>query len=72
MSEEENTVITTQLTSKRLKFNKLVSYTFIAIGLMLIVFGTDNKHSVTWGSLFTLYGFGHLTVTRIRIWWNHK
>jgi hypothetical protein len=72
MSNEENTVITTQLTSKRLKFNKLVSYTFITIGLMLVLFGADNKHSVAWGSLFTLYGFGHLTVTRIRIWWNHK
>jgi hypothetical protein len=71
MSNEEEKVITTQLTGKRLKFNKLVAYAFISIGAILILIG-DTEHSRVWGSLFALYGFGHLTVTRIRIWWNHK
>jgi hypothetical protein len=66
-------IVTTQLTSKRLKFNKLVSWACITIGAILILTGAgDSKHSVAWGSLICLYGFGHLTVTRIRVWWNHK
>lgn len=75
MDEQQNITVTTQLTSKRLKFHKLVSWAFIAVGMILILIGTgeeQDNHSITWGSLLTLYGFGHLAVTRIRIWWNHK
>jgi hypothetical protein len=71
MNNEDNITVTTQLTAKRLKFNKLVAYSFITIGLVLLVLG-ETEHSKVWGSLFSLYGFAHLTVTRIRIWWNHK
>ena len=67
--------VTTQLTSKRLKFNTMVAWIIILVGLLLILVNSgDNpdKHGVAWGSLISLYGFGHLTVTRIRVWWNHK
>ena len=72
---KEEVVVTTQLTGKRLKLNKLIAWTFIAVGLILILMGTgetQDKHSIAWGSLLALYGFGHLAVTRVRIWWNHK
>lgn len=75
MDEQQNVTVTTQLTSKRLKFHKLVSWFFIALGMILILEGTgedQDKHSIAWGCLFALYGFGHLAVTRVRIWWNHK
>lgn len=69
----EQQTVTTQLTSKRLKFHKLVSWACITIGAILILTGaSDSKHSIAWGCLSALYGFGHLAVTRVRIWWNHK
>lgn len=75
MTSKENINVTTQLTSKRLKFNFLVAWIFIFIGIILIVSGSgedQDKHDVVWGSLLSLYGFAHLVVTRIRVWWNHK
>lgn len=72
---DTNQVITTQLTSKRLKFNKAIAYFCISLGVIMVLANggdPESTHALGWGSLITLYGFGHLTVTRVRIWWNHK
>jgi len=70
-----NTTVTTQLTGKRLKLNKVIAYSLFVLGvLMILVHDGDSpdNHMLVWGCLISLYGLGHLTVTRIRIWWNHK
>lgn len=71
MKQETTTI---QLTHKNLKANKLIAYVFICIGIIMLLIGanTNSDHNTVWGSLVALYGFGHLFVTRIRIWWNHK
>lgn len=75
MSEQQNITVTIQRTSKLLKFNKLVSWFFIILGIILILSNAGenrDEHSIAWGCLSALYGFGYLTVTRVRIWWDHK
>jgi len=70
-----NMSVTTQLTSKRLKLNSLAAWSIILVGFLLILSGTGDTpdaHPVAWGSLISMYGLCHLTMTRIRIWWSHK
>ncbi len=72
---QDQITLTTQLTSKTLKFNLLAAYVFISVGILLILIGNSgeqDKHQIGWGALISLYGFLHLLVTRVRIWWNHK
>ena len=68
-------VTTIQLTSKKLKFHKVISYFLITLGILMILMNSgDNhdKHGLLWGSIWALIGFAWLIVTRVRIWWNHK
>lgn len=76
-----NVVITTQLTSKRLKFNLVAGKVIFFIGLIMIALymskepedlTSEESHGVAWGCVVTLYGIIHYWVTRLRIWWNHK
>ena len=72
--KDQNTV-TIQLTAKNLKAHKVVSGTMILIGLIIVVASSGeapNSSGLVWGCLMSLFGFGYLAVTRIRIWWNHK
>jgi len=65
-------LVTTQLTSKHLKFHIILSRFFIYGGILGILVYRDETDMVGWFSLTTLYGICHLIVTRMRIWWNHK
>ena len=72
--KDEKTV-TIQLTGKRLKANKVIAGFTIVVGLIIIISSSGSVPSPSgqvWGSLIALVGFGHLAVTRVRIWWNHK
>lgn len=70
MKDEQ--VFTIQKTGKRLKFHHAVSKSMIALGVLMILFGSDENHTIVWGCLLGLFGFGYLGITRMRIWWNHK
>jgi len=66
---------TIELTSKHLKFHKLLSWVFILLGLISIVSGSGEARDesiIAWGCLSGILGFVWLVVTRIRIWWNHS
>lgn len=70
--------VVTELTSKRLKRQTLLSAATIVIGFIVIMSGAGQasangaaSNSMI-GSLLILGGIVWLTVTRIRIWWNHK
>ena len=68
-------VVTIQLTGKRLKAHKVIAVLTIVVGLVVLMSSSGSAPSQSgqaWGSLIALVGFGHLAVTRARIWWNHK
>ena len=72
---KEEKVVTIQLTGKRLKAHKVIAIFTIGFGLVMVISSSGSVPSPSgqgWGSLIALVGFGHLAVTRARIWWNHK
>ena len=70
MSKQQVTTI--QLTSKRLKGNKVFGWVLFFLGIVLITIGEPNSSMGTWGVVLLFYSVGHLIVTRVRVWWNHK
>ncbi len=70
MNEEK--VYTVQKTGKRLKLHYAIAKFLIVMGGLMLIFANQDKHTLVWGCLFALGGFGYLGITRIRIWWNHK
>ncbi len=69
---KEEKVYTIQETGKGLKLHYVISKFFIFMGCIMLMFSNQDKHTIVWGSLFALFGFAYLIITRIRIWWNHK
>ena len=59
--------VTTQLTSKPLKAHSLISNLIILIGIIMIFNGLQGE-----GALLAMVGIVWQTITRFRIWWNHK
>lgn len=72
--DNDHTTVTTQLTSKKLKLSKLISWVCVLLGLFIMLNGSADKDNTTiaWGCFIALYGFSRLTITRIKIWWYHK
>ena len=55
-----NKVTTIQLTSKKLKANLIISYIFICLGILAIIFNSGANHDsglMGWGAFSTLIGF---------------
>ena len=63
--------ITTELTSKRLKGQQLLSVVLVIVGVTWAVSSNKPGASVIPG-LLMFVGFVWLLATRFRIWWNHK
>lgn len=65
--------VTTELTSKRLKKQQLLSGCMMALGLFL-VFGASvtGKTGIAVAVALMGLGFAITIITRVRIWWNHK
>lgn len=70
--------VVTELTSKRLKRQVLLSALTIVVGVVWVfsVLGASNSSSgagsSTIGALLILTGLVWFAATRIRIWWQHK
>src|SRR5690554_1631201 len=67
---------TTQVTSKKLKLQSLISVVLIIVGVIgLFSSGANTPEGDTppaWPFLFFTAGFVWYLVTRFRIWWHHK
>ncbi len=68
-------VSTTQLTSKKLKLQILIS-TFIAIAgivfFLIVSFTTDRGTKLYLPIIITAFGFGWRAFIGFQVWWNHK
>lgn len=67
---------TTQITSKKLKAQTLISVALIIVGIFGFAANVNDPAAADdpalWPSLLITAGFIWYIVTRFRIWWHHK
>ena len=69
VSPDKETVVTTQLTSKRYKLQRLVALTLAVIGWVIIIFGPPGSGVA--GLILLIVSIGWSIVVCILIWWHH-
>jgi len=76
--QPENTVITTQVTSKKIKLQSLYGAFIILAGIVIAVLSlsTGNEKAITVGVwiaiLCFIVGLIFMIITKIQKWWHHE
>lgn len=69
----KSNLVTTQLTSKRLKIHTLISAILLLLGLIGFISRTAVGEAPSgFTTLLMTTGLIWLVVTRIRVWWHHS
>ena len=69
---DNNKVVTTQRTAKKLKALKVLSFMVGMLGFMIAVTNSDNQAVALVGMVMVMIGTALYIWARVKIWWDHS